>query len=123
MQTEQFEALKSLVMEVFDEASKYIQKHARVQEPDALEERLHDELVEEYPILRFADSDQKEAVISVLVVDGVVPPDENAEEFYLHILDKIKGRNKSHAYSNASLALTMLSNNYKSQTEISIDPN
>lgn len=121
MEKEQFEALKSLVLEVFSAAGDYVEKRAFEAEPDILQKDVHALLVEEFPILRFTEAEDIGALVEELVAGGMLPANGETEDFFLHILDRLNGSNRSHAYNDAVMALNTLSQGYKKLAGLSAD--
>jgi hypothetical protein len=116
MDREQFESLKSLILDVFEKASACVDKRARERKNEVPADEITKDLIEQFSILRFADSPKDmEELVGFLIGDHLLPPDMDTEDFFGSILTELKGRNRSHAHNNAELALRLLSNAYEAQ--------
>lgn len=115
MEKEQFETLRDLILEVFELAAKNVEDRARDKHLHVVEDDIKQDLLEEFSILRFQHTPDKEALIGLMIAEGLLPTDTDTEDFFQHIFDMLKGDNKSHAHSNATLALRLLSDAHEKQ--------
>lgn len=114
MQKHDHDTLKSLVLEVFDKAAGRIETRFENMGEDAKAENVWADIVEEFPVLKFSENAElKEALVDLLIEKGAFPvQDGESADFFLGVLNNIEGRNESHAYNNAVLALNLLSQGY-----------